>query len=124
MLIEDTHHTDSLYDSCLDLLVQLVYADVVDKVLDWFVVTFASEHSRHIDLNEDIVEGGTRLDFQFKDDALLSDQVLDLSEGQAEVDTALLHDFHEFAVLSNHSICSFWSIPKFRISLYFGYTYI
>lgn len=74
-----TKNSDAFGDGCLDLPVELVNADVVDKALNGLVIFLAFKDSGNIDLNEYVVVGGARLDFQFENNKLLRYQVLNLS---------------------------------------------
>jgi hypothetical protein len=69
-------HTDSFSYSSLYLLVELINTDIVDEILNRFVITLAPENSTDLDLNEDVIKGGARFDIHLKNYVLLSHKVL------------------------------------------------
>jgi hypothetical protein len=54
-----TKYSDSFSDGSLDLLVQLVDADVVNELLDGSLIISAAEHSSYFNFDENVIEGRT-----------------------------------------------------------------
>ena len=67
-----TQYSDSLSDSSFNLFVELVDADIVDKLFNRIIIILALKNYCHIYLDEYVVIGGTRLHLQIVDDVLLS----------------------------------------------------
>jgi len=77
--LSSSEYTNTLSDSGLDLLVELIDTDIVDELLNRLVVFLATEDSANLDFDEDVIVGGAALHVKLVDHVLLSNKVLNLS---------------------------------------------
>ena len=111
--------SESLRKCCFQLLIQLVNTNIVCEIFDRVLVVLAPEDHTDIYFYKDVIKGGAWLDHHIVNDILLSDQVLNSGlqvfilnfyPGQAPVHPSFFHHLLKLSMLSDNSVCSFWSI--------------
>jgi hypothetical protein len=109
MGLSSDQNSNSFGKGSLKLLIQLVNTDLVNKVVDGFIIWLASEHNADIEGNEHIVVCWCSSNWELVSNILLSYQELDLSPWKAWNEAAISFDLIKLTVLDDDGVGSLWS---------------
>ena len=107
MCLSTDEYSDSLSQSSLKLLVQLIDTDSVNEVSDIIIVLFALENNCNVESDEDVIVSWASANWEFVDNVLLSYKELDLGPREAEDEATFLLNTIEFTMLCDYCISSF-----------------
>ena len=107
MRLSTDEYSDSLSQSSLKLLVQLIDTDSVNKISNIIIVLFALKNNCDVESDKNVIIGWASANREFVDNVLLGYKELDLGPREAEDEATFLLDAIEFTMLSDYCVSSF-----------------